>query len=64
MAWGRDPGATTDGMEREVGSERPAPRVPSVVNGWAASGRPSDVAMGEATDFANRDDPAEFRLLN
>src|SRR5467141_2919531 len=25
---------------------------------WAGSGRPSDIAMVEATDFANRDDPA------
>src|SRR5213594_2230916 len=32
--------------------------------GWAGSGGPSDVAMVEATDFANRDDPAEFRPLN
>ena len=30
----------------------------------AGSGGPSDVAMVEATDFANRDDPAEFRPLN
>ena len=33
-----------------------------MVTGLGASGRPSDVAMVEATDFANRDDPAEFRL--
>ena len=26
--------------------------------------RPADVAMVEATDFANRDDPAECRPLN
>src|SRR5439155_20957223 len=31
---------------------------------WAGSGRPSDVAMMQATDFANRDDSAEFRPLN
>ena len=30
----------------------------------AGSGRPADVAMVEATDFANRDDLAEFRPLN
>ena len=28
------------------------------------SGRPSDVAMVEAADFAERKDPAEFLLLN
>src|SRR6267378_1312525 len=31
---------------------------------WAGSGRPSEIAMVEATDFANRDDPAECRPLN
>src|SRR6266850_6347555 len=31
---------------------------------WAGSGRPSDIAMVGATDFANRDDPAECRPLN
>src|SRR5881628_3644524 len=35
-----------------------------VANRLAGSGGPSDVAMVEATDFANRDDPAEFRPLN
>ena len=30
----------------------------------AGSGRPSDVAMVQATDFANRDAPAAFGPLN
>jgi hypothetical protein len=50
-----------------MGAERPDPRGPSVVNwlgSWGASGRPSDVAMVEATHFANRGHPAEFRRLN
>ena len=37
---------------------------PIVANRLSGSGRPSDVAMVEATDFANRDDLAEFRPLN
>jgi hypothetical protein len=36
----------------------------SLTGGRARSWRPSDVAMVEATDFANRDDLAEFRLFN
>src|SRR6267143_2662476 len=39
-------------------------RVRSSRTDSAGSGGPPDVAMVEATDFANRDDPAEFRPLN
>src|SRR2546428_1285637 len=37
---------------------------PIVANRLSGSGRPSDVAMVEATDFANRDNLAEFWPLN
>ena len=50
---------------RGWGGEQPNGRTgPIVANRLSGSGRPADIAMVEATDFANRDDFAEFRPLN
>src|SRR5437867_1196170 len=58
--WG-SVGSPPFGVGRRAGYGRTGP---IVANRLSGSGRPSDVAMVEATDFANRDDPAEFRPLN
>ena len=59
--------AATDGRRtfRGWGGEQPNGRTgPIVASRLTRSGRPLDVAMVEATDFANLDDLAEFRPLN
>src|SRR5439155_16588009 len=54
-------GSPPFGVGRRAASGRTGP---IVANRLSGSGRPADVAMVEATDFANRDDLAEFRPLN